>query len=535
MTFVIQPLQSYKTIQTVSQKNDYVRKLPPPAVLFVPSPSTSSSSTQLWNVNKVAVVATAAAAPSAGGSSFMSLLLAFIAGGLFFSTITAGFTACYVLGMKNASLAFKLFRIVVRKVWSSFCMACMTAKEALFSPVTTTDTTTTTDTNTTTTLTKMPDTNVTNATAEVKKGKKRWFWKRAYQVWLEELKMTRKTAADGWEAIKMEADFTAAAVGIPGLVPLQYMLDHLYPYSIQTILHDSIRDTLSQMQHKQIKSFHLVQVQSDPSSSPQLLGFRAYNTNNNLENNNNTTTTATDAMAMDIDMVWKPGKDWSIKMEMIVKGTRTKIPVRVTNVQYEGVVRVIAAPLTKRLPGYGALLVSLPSLPKVLTMDVTVAGGQITKFPWLRTELMSAVQKNIQESLLWPKRMVVPTMIPSSPSMKQLLPDTELKSLQLNDPLLQAEHSMRQKQLSKEFGELSQHQNQTLLLQKSNNTILTLSLKEDSNITTTTTIPTNETSMIVIENKKHQPRFAFWKRGPFASRHHDDYPKKKNTTSEFTS
>ena len=530
MTFVIRP-QHHTSFQTVPPKN-HVSTLPP-AVLSVPPFSTTttittSSSTQLWSASKVAVVATAASS-TAGGSSFMSLVLAFIAGGLFFSTITAGITACYVLGMKNASLAFKLFRIVVRKIWSSFLMACMTAKEALLSPVTV-------DTTATTAMTNMTVTNTTattTTTTTVKKEKKRWFWKRAYQVWLEELKLTRKTAVDGWQAIKMEADFTAAAVGVPGLVPMQYILDHLYPYSIQTILHDSIRDTLSQMQHKQIKSFHLVQVRSDPSSSPQLLGFRAYNTNN-LDDNNTNTTSSTDAMAMDIDMVWKPGKDWSIKMEMIVKGTRTKIPVHVTNVQYEGVVRVIAAPLTKKLPGYGALLVSLPSLPKVLTMDVTVAGGQITKFPWLRTELMSAVQKSIQESLLWPKRMVVPTMIPSSSAMKQLLPDTELKSLQKNDPFLQAEHSMRQKQLKKEFGELSHHQNQTLLLQKSNQTILTLSLKEDSNMTSTT-IPTNETSMIVIENKnKHQPRFAFWKRGPFAS-HHDDYQKKKNTTSEFTS
>ena len=112
-----------------------------------------------------------------------------------------------------------------------------------------------------------------------------------------------------------------------------------------------------------------------------------------------------------------------------------KIPVAVRNVRFEGPVRLVATPLLPSAPGFGALLVSLPTAPR-LGLDVRVAGGEITKLPWLypprrgptprlqpprhspiggsspmvdrRDEITQAVQGALARDLLWPNRLVLP-------------------------------------------------------------------------------------------------------------------------------
>eukprot|EP00978_Attheya_sp_CCMP212_P040148 scaffold216092_cov61-Attheya_sp.AAC.1 len=54
-----------------------------------------------------------------------------------------------------------------------------------------------------------------------------------------------------------------------------------------------------------------------------------------------------------------------------------RVPVSIRTVSFNGVLRILLSPLIKEQPGFGALLVSLPSLPKI-GLDVRVAGGEIT-------------------------------------------------------------------------------------------------------------------------------------------------------------
>ena len=58
----------------------------------------------------------------------------------------------------------------------------------------------------------------------------------------------------------------------------------------------------------------------------------------------------------------------------------------VRNLRFEGAIRLMVVGLQSSEPGYGAILVSFPSAPKV-GLDLTVAGGELTKLSWLRTEV----------------------------------------------------------------------------------------------------------------------------------------------------
>ena len=71
------------------------------------------------------------------------------------------------------------------------------------------------------------------------------------------------------------------------------------------------------------------------------------------------------------------------------------------------------------------MLLSLPAPPTV-GMDLRVVGGEITKIPWLRTELEEQLLAAIDEVMLWPRRIVVP----AEAAGKVLLGKEQLEALE---------------------------------------------------------------------------------------------------------
>lgn len=117
-----------------------------------------------------------------------------------------------------------------------------------------------------------------------------------------------------------------------------------------------------------------------------------------------------------MDMVWN--SNLAFTMNITPKVLRIKIPVSIQNLVFKGCVRVQLTPLTKKPPGYGAILVSFPEVP-IIDMDIQVAGGQITRVPWLKREIENEITKAVKDEFLWPKRVVIPSA-PNSLTRKEL-------------------------------------------------------------------------------------------------------------------
>jgi len=357
----------------------------------------SPSSTQLAATTPfLASVATTLAPRTSVG--FLQIFLSFVAGGIFFSSVLAAAAAVLALGRQNLKQVFSVTKFVVGRVWAVFVLGLKETKSALRS-----------------------------------KGK--WNWRQAWTVLKAQLTETRKAAVQGVEAIRMEADLYSAAVGAPGLIPLQYVLDRLMPFSLATQLEEGLRDTLADIRNSNVRKLSLQEF-SAGTKAPKLLGARVYDL-------------GSDAMVFDVDVVWN--SEIYAKILLLPRKLGFQVPVTVRNVSFEGTVRVELTPLTSTPPGFGAALVSLPSLPTI-GLDIDVAGGKVTKVPWLRKELMSGLQKSIEDELLWPKRLVVPSTIAPA-SGKIVLSKTELTALALSDPFLRSEKKLAEQPMLKEHVE----------------------------------------------------------------------------------
>ncbi len=329
-----------------------------------------------------------AAAPTAAG--FWKLAFAFVCGGLFFSTAIAAAGAIWAFGMDNVQRAWSTFGLVVRRVWKmlgAMIAAAYTAMRA--------------DT----------ETPLRDALARLREG----------------FGEARRAAAEGVEAIRQEATLYAAAVGKPGLLALQYVVDRVSPLALASAIEANLRAALGEARSSNFRSMRLREftIGDSEKASPTLLSARAYDI-------------GPSDLGFDIDLRWSP--ELVAKIEVVAAGVGARVPVSVRSVVFDGTVRLVVVGLQGKLPGYGALLLSLPSPPKI-GMDVRVAGGEVTKLPWLKKELERAIQGVIAEQYLWPRRLVLPAELPPA-SPRSVLGRDEIARLAVDDPLLAAERSV---------------------------------------------------------------------------------------------
>jgi len=328
--------------------------------------------------------------------SFIKLLLVFTAGGLFFSSVMAWCTASYAIGRDNMNRLSAMAGVVWENIWMTFTQGLSATKAALLAE-------------------SDPST------------RRKLQWKDAWKVFLEKLRETRLRAVEGDNAMRREAKLYAAAVGPPGLIPLQYMIDRMMPYIIASGLEESLQSALDHMATQAngsgankatLYSF------SAGDESPKLESARVYDLGSN-------------AMAFDFDIAWDSSAEATIHVH--AAGGLARLPVTLTNAKFHGPVRVVLTPLIKESPGFGATLMSFPTMPKI-NFDIRVAGGEVTKIvPRLRAELVSSIEKSISESMIWPKRAVIPSVCMSE---KQVISRALLNDLKQNDPLLEAEKKL---------------------------------------------------------------------------------------------
>jgi len=356
------------------------------------------------------------------GFGFLSLIFSFVAGGLFFSTALAVLTSIAAIGKRNALEVLSIVGLVTSKTWALFVLSLKEFRLAL----------------------RMD-------------GK--FNWKSAWEILKAKLLETRQVAQEGVQAVKSQAKLYAAAVGVPGLIPIQYLLDRLMPYTVAAAMEQALKESLLNLKgNPQIRMIQLVSFEPG-TKAPQLTASRYYD----LEN----------AVAFDSDIVWD--SNVAIKLNITPKLLRFKIPISIQNLAFKGCVRVELTPLIKKPPGYGATLVSFPQVP-IINMDIQVAGGQLTKVPWLRKEIEDEITKAVKDQFLWPKRNVIPS-VPNS------LTRRELKELETEDPFRLAELAQKSEQpILKEYLEAQKPDQKSLL---SNLKIMVRPEKKDQQSTET--------------------------------------------------
>lgn len=323
----------------------------------------------------------------------LSLAISFLLGGLFFSTVAAIVTGVIALGRENTRRAKDVLLIVIRRNWSVVKLSAQ-------------------------------------FTMNVLRGKEQMsgFKNRipaAIQALRDGVAEIRRVFTESVDAIKKETQMYSAAIGLPGLIPIQYIFDRIFPSMLTAPFESAIEDALLQTakDNPQIQKLTLRRF-SMGDVAPRLLEARLFDLGNR-------------DMAFDLEMSWTSKARADIDLRISTFGT--KIPVTIQNLRFDGPVRLILVGLRREEPGWEAMLISLPRPPKV-GFDVKVAGGMITQIPWLQSYFAKMLDKSVADEVLWPRRAVVSAPAPFK--SKPLLNPMQILSLMRDDPLLRMEREL---------------------------------------------------------------------------------------------
>ena len=217
----------------------------------------------------------------------------------------------------------------------------------------------------------------------------------------------------------------SAAVGLPGLIPIQYIFERIFPTFLTSPFQQALEDSLVNLvnENNQIRSLVLKKFTMG-DIAPRILEAKLFDIGK-------------DNLAFDLDMRWR--SNVRAEMEMRVTSFGTKIPVTIQNLRFEGPVRLILVGLRPTEPGWEALLISFPRPPQI-GFDLKVAGGLITQIPWLRNEVAKNLDNAVAQEMLWPRRSVVSAPAPFK--TKPLLNPMQMLTLMRDDPLLRREREL---------------------------------------------------------------------------------------------
>ncbi|KAL9180794.1 hypothetical protein ACHAXT_011247 [Thalassiosira profunda] len=324
---------------------------------------------------------------------FFSLAISFLLGGLFFSTVAATIAAIIALGKENTRRLREVAGIVWRRNWTVWRLSMQ-------------------------------------LTMDVLRGKEKMsgFKNRlpaALQAFKDGVAEVRRVFTESVDAIKKETQMYSAAVGLPGLIPIQYIFDRIFPSTLTAPFESALQDSLVQLanDNPQIRKLELKKF-SMGDIAPRVLEARLFDLGNR-------------DMGFDLEMNWNSNA--RAEIDMRVSSFGAKIPVTIQNLRFVGPVRLILVGLRPEEPGWEALLISLPRPPQI-GFDIKVAGGLVTQIPWLRNELAKNLDNAVSDEVLWPRRAVVSA--PSPYKTKPLLNPMQVLSLMRDDPLLRMERAL---------------------------------------------------------------------------------------------
>lgn len=190
----------------------------------------------------------------------LSLAVSFLLGGLFFSTVAAIVTGVIALGRENTRRARDVLLIVIRRNWSVVNISAQ-------------------------------------FTMNVLRGKEQMSgFKNRIPAALQALKdgvaEIRRVFTESVDAIKKETQMYSAAIGLPGLIPIQYIFDRIFPSMLTAPFESALQDALLQTakDNPQIQKLTLRRF-SMGDVAPRLLEARLFDLGNR-------------DMAFDLEMSW---------------------------------------------------------------------------------------------------------------------------------------------------------------------------------------------------------------------------------------
>ncbi|XP_028799058.1 synaptotagmin-4-like [Neltuma alba] len=137
-----------------------------------------------------------------------------------------------------------------------------------------------------------------------------------------------------------------------------------------------------------------------------------------------------DGVTMELEMQWdgNPTIAFDVKTRVGVV-----IPVKVKDIGFTGVFRLIFKPLVDVFPSFGAVCYSLREK-KHLDFTLKVSGGDISTLPGVSDAIEETIRDAIEDSITWPVRKIIP-IIPGDYSFLELKPVgiLEVKLVQAKD------------------------------------------------------------------------------------------------------
>ena len=316
-------------------------------------------------------MATLARRSTPGGAAAWQLAVAFVLGGLFVRTASGAVSRMNAFGRSNVARFYRSGTAAVRRTWAIMVTMLGAASMVLL-------------------RCNLPGAPCVDPDEECELPRSRWA--EAWAILRAGFVEARRSASEGVKALKTELELYSAAVGAPGMATLQYVVDRLTPFRLADCLEEALTESLAEMEpvgtrRLVLRSFRVGE------TPPTLLAARAYDV-------------GPDALAFDIDVSWQ--SQMAFEMDAVAESalaesasardeqyegggpyarpaasaaTRdnrlgARVPVSVRNVRFVGPVRVVVTHLIPEDPGYGAILLSLPSLPELSLEARAVTRGR---------------------------------------------------------------------------------------------------------------------------------------------------------------
>jgi hypothetical protein len=231
-------------------------------------------------------------------------------------------------------------------------------------------------------------------------------------------------------------DFTT--VTRRGLVVFQHIGERLVGLSIQTQLRRAFEQAISEVDNPNIGKIEIHGFKAQ--SAPRFHSGRIYDL-------------GAEAMAFDADTVWNDAFDatpWRFDScpntqcevcwpDSDHSGAADRPPPWIRCYSMQVCAQLFGPFVSAVLRTNSAHFSNFDSFPKSprLELDIDVAGGEITKVPWLKKELADAIIGIIEKEMVWPNRIVSPAFRPNF--NEALIESDRLVELETTDPFLEAE------------------------------------------------------------------------------------------------
>jgi len=180
----------------------------------------------------------------------------------------------------------------------------------------------------------------------------------------------------------------------PGVALFQHLLTYFYP-GLAEVLAAVVRRRL-QPALEAVRSATLREVRVEAltlgATPPRVAALKLYDT-------------PSSEVVADVELEWACGGGLRLGVR-VGEGGSLVLPVVADGIRFQGVLRIVMAPLLPGPPFLGAMLFSSVGRPN-LDFRLSLLGGELSALPGLREALQEAASAALDATFVWPKRILV--------------------------------------------------------------------------------------------------------------------------------